>query len=76
MKNDCEASYHDFVVVNWVVTAHSRQARELLCNNCLLLVDLSQIRAESCSYKKKPCHQAEEHHDVSPIDVDALIAES
>ncbi len=53
MRDSCKAAYHDFIVVNWFVTPTSRQARELLCNNCLLMVDLSQIRAESCVYKHK-----------------------
>ncbi len=75
MKNDCEAAYHDFIVVNWLVTPTSRQARELLCNNCLLMVDLSQVRAEGCTYKRKP-HQPGVPVDITPIDIDAIAVES
>lgn len=52
MMHDCEASYHNFVVVNWLVGPTGRQARELLCNNCFKIVDLAKIREERAKYEE------------------------
>lgn len=50
MKDSCDAPYHNFTVVNWRITGSSRQARELLCNNCLIIVDLDKIRVARCCH--------------------------
>ena len=35
---------HNFVVVSWNLKPNSKDARELMCSNCLRIVDLYQIR--------------------------------
>lgn len=47
MRQNCA---HNFIGVNWIVTDRSKNASQLMCSKCMMLVTMQEVATQNARY--------------------------